>query len=178
MTIFSISWGLSFAQNKTNSIWVKTLIDSATNSKSPKERMQLASKAYQIALNPQNKKLIAEATHAVAVAQFRLNNYDAAIDSLQKLLVICNLLADSSGIANTYFTLGNWYIRKSDYANAINFFERVIKFARASNDSTLLANSFNTMGFSTTFLRTTSFQLNSLKRLLKYTKILETLRIR
>lgn len=108
--------------------------------------MALAQKAYALASKTSDKKLLANATHAVAVAHFRLSNYEAAIDSLQKALILFNLVGDSAGIAKTYYTLGTCYIRKSDYVRAINFVEEVVKIATQFKDSSLLANAFNTLG--------------------------------
>ncbi|MEW5846693.1 MAG: tetratricopeptide repeat protein [Bacteroidota bacterium] len=149
--LFSVAFILLFvnsfyAQSQSDSIVVKTLIDSAANAKSPQLRIKLAQEAYQIALRSNKKYLLANATHAMGNALFRLNSYDAAIDSLQKALVLFNLINDSAGVAKTYYTLGACYIRKSNYIKAIQLIEESVKMATRLNDSALLANSFNSLG--------------------------------
>ena len=149
--LFSVAFILLFvnsfyAQSQSDSIVVKKLIDSAANTNSPQLRIKLAGEAYQIAFHSSSNQLLANATHAMGNALFRLNNYDAAIDSLQKALVLFNLINDSAGVAKTYYTLGACYIRKSNYIKAIQLIEESVKLASRVNDSSLLANSFNSLG--------------------------------
>lgn len=135
-----------FSQPKPDSIAVKALIDSAANAKSPQVRIALAREAYHKALTTNSKRLLADATHAMGNALFRLNSYDAAIDTLQRALVLYNIIGDSAGRAKTYFTLGSCYVRKSNYVKAIQLIEESVKLASSLNDSALLANSYNSLG--------------------------------
>ncbi|HOU75325.1 MAG TPA: hypothetical protein PLW22_11280, partial [Tenuifilum sp.] len=68
-----------FSQPKSDSIAVKALIDSAANAKSPQVRIAFAREAYHKAIATNSKRLLADATHAMGNALFRLNSYDTAI---------------------------------------------------------------------------------------------------
>lgn len=135
-----------FSRQKPDSIAIKLLIDSALNAKSPQARIALAHKAYHKALATNSKQLLADAIHSLGSALFRLNNYDAAIDTLQKALVLFKSLSDSVGTAKTYYALGACYIRKSNYVKAIQLLEESVKLAKSFNDSALLANCYNSLG--------------------------------
>lgn len=135
-----------FSQPQSDSIAVKALIDSAANAKSPQVRIAFAREAYHKAIATNSKFLLADATHAMGIALFRLNTYDAAIDSLQKALVLFNIVDDSAGTAKTYFALGSCYVLKSSYVKAIQLIEKSIKLASSLNDSALLSNCYNTLG--------------------------------
>jgi len=135
-----------FSQSKSDSIAVRALIDSAANAKSPQVRIAFAREAYHKAKATNSKHLLADATHSMGNALFRLNSYDAAIDSLQRALVLYNIVGDSAGTAKTYYTLGSCYVRKSNYVKAIQLIEESVKLATSINDSALLANCYNSLG--------------------------------
>jgi len=135
-----------FSQPKSDSIAVKALIDSAANAKSPQVRIAFAREAYHKAIATNSKRLIADATHAMGNALFRLNSYDTAIDTLQRALVLYNIVGDSAGRAKTYFTLGSCFVRKSNYVKAIQLIEESVKLASLLSDSALLSSCYNTLG--------------------------------
>jgi len=134
------------AQPPSDSIAVKILIDSAAKVKSLQARVAIAKEAHQKALTSKSSHLLADALYAVGNALFRSSDYDAAIDSLQKGLIIYNQTGDSVGIARTYYMLGSCYIRKSNYAKAIHFIEESVRLSSMLHDSSLLANNFNSLG--------------------------------
>jgi signal transduction histidine kinase len=135
-----------FSQPKSDSIAVKALIDSAAKAKSPQVRIAFAREAYHKAIATNSKRLLADATHAMGNALFRLNSYDTAIDTLQRALVLYNIAGDIAGRAKTYYTLGSCYFRKSNYVKAIQLIEESVKLASSLNDSALLANCYNSLG--------------------------------
>jgi signal transduction histidine kinase/CheY-like chemotaxis protein len=142
--IFLGDWG--FAQNDTSCSKVQSIVDSAGYAKSPQLRMKLALKSYNLAQSCGDKKLVADATKAVALAHFRLNNYRAAEDSLQKAFIIYKLINDSLGIAETYYSLGVCNYRQGNYIDAFDFYKRALDIALKISDSATIAKSYNVLG--------------------------------
>jgi two-component sensor histidine kinase len=62
-------------------------------------------------------------------------DYDAAIEQLQKALVIHEKLGNQKGIEHSYRTLSDVYQRKKDFKQAIFYSEKSVEIAKKLNDA-------------------------------------------
>lgn len=94
----------------------------------------LLKKAYEIAINLEDKSVIAEVENSLGVANYYIGNYSVAAQHLMDAYKIRQNLDNKSDFANTANNLGLVFNQINEYYKAKNYFFNSLKYKEQIND--------------------------------------------
>jgi len=158
----AIFWPLSiFSQVESRQDSLENLLDDAT----PEERIEIfcelsetywqssydtsllmALHAHTLALEVDNKQLIAKSLNMTGNAYFLMGDFTKSMDHYMQALVIREELGDSNSIASSYNNIGAVYLQMKDYQRALYFLKKAKIIFEAMRDEVHLFSIMNNIG--------------------------------
>ena len=158
----AIFWPLSiFSQVESRQDSLENLLDDAT----PEERIEIfcelsetywqssydtsllmALHAHTLALEVDNKQLIAKSLNMTGNAYYLMGDFTKSMDHYMQALVIREELGDSNSIASSYNNIGAVYLQMKDYQRALYFLKKAKIIFEAMRDEVHLFSIMNNIG--------------------------------
>lgn len=110
---------------------------------SPRKSYQLSKEAYELASDIKNSSSAARSLLLMGKANFRLGNYQPALNNFNKALNLFSILNDRTGMADAQFNAGITHLRLSDYDKALFYFLNALKLERQLGDDHAMLNTLN-----------------------------------
>lgn len=111
----------------------------------PKETVNDANRALQMALKLDYKRGIAEAYRIQGIGEYYLNRPDSALNRYFDALNQFDKINDARGMAKVYNNIGNLY-QLVDYEKALEYFKQAEVIAEKYHDTSLIASLYLNMG--------------------------------
>ncbi len=164
----SVSDSFSQSNYEKDSIFLISLCDSAIYSAIPSEiRLELVSKAYDVASNIDCKLCIAEAYYAKAIVYYELFKIDSALTYFDKSKIIFQKFSEVDRLLNVYEYIAYCYLGDYKYDECIIhsnfglvFSDSLLRDENSANFYLLLGYSYNEIGSNE---KSTTCLINALK---------------
>ena len=158
----AIFWPLSiFSQVESRQDSLENLLDDATQEErieifcelsetywqsSYDTSLLMAIHAHTLALEVDNKQLIAKSLNMTGNAYFLMGDFTKSMDHYMQALVIREELGDSNSIASSYNNIGAVYLQMKDYQRALYFLKKAKIIFEALRDEVHLFSIMNNIG--------------------------------
>ena len=94
----------------------------------------------------QNRKAEADRLNQQGIQQYRQGKFREALETFEKVLLICREIGDKAGVATTLNNLGEVYRSQGQYAKAIEYYQQALAIIKQIGDTAGVATTLNNLG--------------------------------
>ncbi|HPR16789.1 MAG TPA: tetratricopeptide repeat protein [Candidatus Cloacimonadota bacterium] len=113
---------------------------------SPRKSVELSKEAYELASDQKNQNGMAVALNLIGEANFRLGNYQNALNYTLKSITLFSELNDKSGLAHAQENAGLVQLRLYNYDRALMYLQNSLKLEKELNDKSRILELLNHLG--------------------------------